>query len=216
MSLSPWAINSRKDGVSARRLRRSSETSAPNRPIPAPVPFARDVGREQDVGHLGLEAELVARIGRVGAPIGAHDAVEQRIGAPARHLVGVGIVDRKGRVIMADDLVRAGVEILDIVVADEAARFFDHVLRQSGHVRRPSHRRRGRLRPAAARRPAWRDIRSGRSAPLAPSFSLLKYPCARARPPPAKAIAGPPPRRGGCRRTGTLRATGTASRCRKR
>jgi hypothetical protein len=84
---------------------------------------------QQVIGHLGPEAELVARIGRIGAPIGAHHAVEQGIGAPGVDLIGVWIIHRKGRVIVADDLVLAGIDILDIAVADETSCFLDHVFR---------------------------------------------------------------------------------------
>ena len=69
-----------------------------------PVPVAGDVVGEQRIGHLGLEAELVARVGGHGAAIGARDAVEDRIAAARRAPLGIGIVDREGRVVAADDL----------------------------------------------------------------------------------------------------------------
>ena len=48
-----------------------------------PVPFAGNIGREQIVGDIGLEAELVARVSDEGAAVGTHDAVEDRIGPRA-------------------------------------------------------------------------------------------------------------------------------------
>src|SRR5674476_467151 len=49
-----------------------------------PIPLAGGVAREQRIGHLGLEAELVARVGGHAAAISAGDAVEDRIAAMRR------------------------------------------------------------------------------------------------------------------------------------
>ena len=51
---------------------------------------------------------------------------------------GVRIGGSKRSIIMADDLVRAGVQVFDIGVADETTGFGDGVGRNSGHFSDPA------------------------------------------------------------------------------
>src|SRR5262249_593697 len=81
--------------------------------------------------HVGLESELVARIGGVGGAIGPGEAVEYRISPVRTFLFREGIGHRKGRVVAADDLPLGGAQVLDIGIADESARAGDNILWKS-------------------------------------------------------------------------------------
>src|SRR6185312_17350906 len=94
-----------------------------------------NVAGQEVVGHLGLEAELVARIGDECAAIGSNQSVEDRIGAARRRGFRIRIVAHKGRVVVADDFLLVAVQVLDVGVADEAALPRYHVLRQAGQRR---------------------------------------------------------------------------------
>src|SRR5262249_62095183 len=107
-------------------------------PMVAPIPFARDVGSEKDVGHLGLEAELVAGIVGVGAAIGAGEAVEQGVGPARVHLVGERVGGREARIVAADDLALGGAQALAIAAADQAAPPLHHLHRTPPHPPAPS------------------------------------------------------------------------------
>ena len=142
MSESPCAISRRKVGLKASSVRRVV-FGAGLQAAAVPVPAAGDLRGQQRIGHLGLEAEFVARVGGHGAAIGARDAVEDRIGTARRAPFGVGVVDREGRVVAADDLaVRA--QAFHESILDEAARLRHHVERQAGQLRHPSEERLGR------------------------------------------------------------------------
>src|SRR5262249_8552585 len=94
----------------------------------APIPFARNVGREQDVAHLGLETELVARIGGVGGAIGAGEAIKHGIAPTRAVLLRERVEYSKRRVVAADDLTLARAQMLDVGIADETARAGDDIL----------------------------------------------------------------------------------------
>src|SRR5262249_49679599 len=76
--------------------------------------------------------ELVARISRVSRAIRAGEAVEYRIAAARALLLREGIGHGEGDVVMADDLALAGAQMLDVGVADEAARAAGDVLGKTG------------------------------------------------------------------------------------
>src|SRR5439155_1730549 len=96
------------------------------------VARSRGFIRDAYVKHLrSAEGKIVCRYDATFAVADPYPEQEAARG----FLFRVGIGDRKGRIVAADDLAFGGAQVLDIGVTNETARPGDRVLRQSGDLR---------------------------------------------------------------------------------